>query len=90
MTAGGGDLSGDERLGDAPTGDVHVGDLAPFRRPRRERSRVSRMIGRWPDGIRFEDARVPREGFFRGCARDVPGIWPESSLSLDVGIARGR
>ncbi len=33
---------------------------------RRERSGVSRMIGRWPDGIRFEDADVPVEGFFKG------------------------
>jgi hypothetical protein len=48
------------------------------------------MIGRWPEGIRFEDAMVPREGFFRGCVPDMPGIWPESSLSLDVGVARGR
>jgi hypothetical protein len=70
--------------------DSHTGDVVPFRRSRRERSRVSRMIGRWPEGLRFEDAVVPREGFFRGCTRDVPGVWPESSLSLDVGIARGR
>ncbi len=76
--------------GDAGADDAHAGDIAPFRRTRRERSCVSRMIGRWPDGIRFEDAVVPREGFFRGRARDVPGIWPESSLGLDVGIARGR
>ena len=75
---------------DAQADDAHAGDGVPFRRPRRERSRVSRMIGRWPEGIRFEDAAVPREGFFRGCTRDVPGVWPESSLSLDVGIARGR
>ena len=85
MTVGGRDLGGDADADDARTGDV-----VPFRPPRRERCRVSRMIGRWPDGIRFEDAVVPREGFFRGCARDVPGIWPESSLSLDVGVARGR
>jgi hypothetical protein len=76
--------------GDDPIGDAHTGGLVPFRPSRRERSRVSRMIGRWPDGIRFEDAIVPREGFFRGCARDVTGIWPESSLSLDVRIVRGR
>jgi hypothetical protein len=75
---------------DARADDGRPGDNAPFRLPRRERSRVSRMIGRWPAGIRFEDAAVPREGFFRGGGRDVPGIWPESSLSLDVGIARGR
>lgn len=71
-------------------GDAAADAVVPFRRPRRERERVSRMIGRWPDGIRFEDAIVPREGFFRGCALDVPGVWPESSLSLEVGIARGR
>lgn len=46
----------------------------------RERSKVSRMIGRWPDGIRFEDADVPTEGFFKGAEREVTGIWPESSL----------
>ncbi len=66
------------------------GWAVPLRAPRRERSRVSRMIGRWPDGVRFEVALVPRVGFFRGHARDVPGIWPESSLCLDVGIARKR
>ena len=76
-------------FGDTIVDTLGGGDV-PFRAPRRERSRVSRMIGRWPDGIRFEDAVVPREGFFRGYPRDVPGIWPESSLSLDVGIARGR
>jgi hypothetical protein len=81
---------GDDLGSDARTDDAGTGDIVPFRRPRRERSRVSRMIGRWPEGIRFEDAPVPREGFFRGCARDVPGVWPESSLSLNVGIARGR
>ena len=42
---------------------------------------VSRMIGRWPEGIRFEDAIVPREGFFRGQERETCGIWPESSLA---------
>lgn len=77
-------------IGDDLIGDAHTGDLVSFRPPRRERSRVSRMIGRWPDGIRFEDAIVPREGFFRGCARDMVGIWPESSLSLNVRIVRGR
>lgn len=76
--------------GDDSIDDVVAGAVAPFRRPRRERERVSRMIGRWPDGIRFEDAIVPREGFFRGCGRDVPGIWPESSLSLEIGITRRR
>jgi hypothetical protein len=95
MTAGVDDLGGNGRAGDVRThevraGDVHPGDAAPFRRPWRERLRISRMIGRWPEGLRFEDAVVPREGFFRGCARDVPGIWPESSLSLDAGIARKR
>lgn len=74
-----------DTIDDTPGG----GDVS-LRAPQRERSRVSRMIGRWPVGIRFEDAIVPREGFFRGCPRDVPGIWPESSLTLDVGIARGR
>jgi hypothetical protein len=57
---------------------------------RRERSGVSRMIGRWPEGIRFEDAVVPAEGFFKGAARDVAGVWPESSLGTVGRIARGR
>jgi hypothetical protein len=57
---------------------------------RRERRGVSRMIGRWPDGIRFEDAVVPVEGFFKGAAREVAGIWPESSLGTVGRIARGR
>ena len=57
---------------------------------RRERSGVSRMIGRWPDGIWFEDAEVPVEGFFKGATRDVTGVWPESSLSTVGRIARGR
>lgn len=56
---------------------------------RRGRSGVSRMIGRWPEGIRFEDADVPVEGFFRGAERDIPGIWPESSLGA-VGHIAGR
>jgi len=55
----------------------------------RERAGVSRMIGRWPDGIRFEDALVPEEGFFRGADREVAGIWPESSLGA-VGRVAGR
>lgn len=55
----------------------------------RERSRVSRMIGRWPDGIRFEDAGVPAEGFFKGAERELSGIWPESSLTT-VGRIAGR
>jgi hypothetical protein len=57
---------------------------------RRERSGVSRMIGRWPDGIRFEDADVPAEGFFKGAPREVAGLWPESSLGTVGRIARGR
>jgi hypothetical protein len=57
---------------------------------RRGRSAVSRMIGRWPDGIRFEDADVPVEGFFKGGVREVAGIWPESSLGTVGRIARGR
>jgi hypothetical protein len=57
---------------------------------RRERRGVWRMIGRWPDGIRFEDAVVPVEGFFKGAAREVAGIWPESSLGTVGRIARGR
>jgi hypothetical protein len=48
------------------------------------------MIGRWPDGLRFEDAIVPREPLFRGGDREVPGVWPESSLSTAARIARGR
>ena len=57
---------------------------------RRERSGVSRMIGRWPEGIRFEDADVPAEGFFKGVAREAAGVWPESSLGTVGRIARGR
>jgi hypothetical protein len=57
---------------------------------RRERNGVSRMIGRWPDGIRFEDAAVPIEGFFKGAFREAAGIWPESSLGTVGRIARGR
>ena len=56
----------------------------------RERSRVSRMIGRWPDGIRFEDADVPVEGFFKGPEREVAGVWPESSLTTVGRIAVRR
>jgi hypothetical protein len=56
---------------------------------RRERRGVSRMIGRWPDGIRFEDANVPAEAFFKGTNRDVSGVWPESSLAT-VGRIAGR
>ena len=57
---------------------------------RRARSGVSRMIGRWPDGIRFEDAAVPFEGFFRGAGGERVGIWPESSLSTTARIAGRR
>ena len=57
---------------------------------RRERSGVSRMVGRWPDGIRFEDADVPVEGFFRGGEREVAGIWPESSLGASGRIVGRR
>ncbi|HKP25051.1 MAG TPA: hypothetical protein VJV39_14385 [Dongiaceae bacterium] len=56
----------------------------------RERRGVSRMIGRWPEGIRFEDADVPVEGFFKGAFREVAGVWPESSLGTVGRIARGR
>lgn len=65
-------------------------EIVPFRRQKRERRRVSRMIGRWPDGILFEDAAVGREPFFRGCDREMPGIWPQSSLSVAARIVRGR
>jgi hypothetical protein len=57
---------------------------------RRQRGSVSRMIGRWPEGIRFEDAAVPIEGFFKGAPREVAGVWPESSLGTVGRIARGR
>jgi hypothetical protein len=56
---------------------------------RRKRNGVARMIGRWPEGIRFEDADVPSEGFFRGTEREISGIWPESSLSA-IGRITGR
>jgi hypothetical protein len=51
---------------------------------------MPRMIGRWPEGIRFEDAIVPVEGFFRGQEREMCGIWPESSLSTGGRVARRR
>ena len=41
---------------------------------RRKRSGVSRMIGRWPEGIRFEDADVPSEPFFKGIDREISGL----------------
>ncbi len=68
----------------------HAADTPPHRRPPRERRRVSRMIGRWPDGIRFEDADVPREPFFRGGGRDGPGVWPASSLSTVARVVGRR
>jgi hypothetical protein len=61
----------------------------PARPLRRERRSICRMIGRWPDGIRFEDAEVPAEGFFKGSNREVAGVWPESSLGA-VGRIAGR
>lgn len=57
---------------------------------RRERSGVSKMIGRWPDGIRFEDANVPAEGLFRGAEREIVGVWPESSLATTGRIVGRR
>ena len=48
------------------------------------------MIGRWPDGIRFEDAEVPTEAFFKGADREASGIWPESSLGTVGRIVRRR
>lgn len=57
---------------------------------RRERRGVSRMMGRWPDDIRFEDANVPPEGFFRGAAREIVGVWPESSLATTGRIVGRR
>ena len=62
----------------------------PARPLRRERRASCRMIGRWPDGIRFEDAEVPAEGFFKGSNREVAGVWPESSLGAVGCIARRR
>jgi len=56
---------------------------------RRVRGGVSRMIGRWPVDIQFEDAAVPAEGFFKGTDREVAGVWPESSLGT-VGRIAGR
>jgi len=47
------------------------------------------MIGRWPEGIRFEDADVPSEPFFKGIDREISGVWPESSLAA-VGRIAGR
>ncbi len=56
---------------------------------RRVRTSVSRMIGRWPDNVRFEDANVPVEGFFKGAEREVAGVWPQASLAT-VGRIAGR
>jgi hypothetical protein len=67
-----------------------MGDLPRSGRPlRRERRPMSRMIGAWPEGIRFEDAQVPAEGRFKGGDREVAGVWPESSLGV-VGRIAGR
>lgn len=62
--------------------------FGPLRR--RERAGVSRMIGRWPENLRFEDADVPAEGFFKGADRATMGIWPESSLCAVGRIATRR
>ena len=56
---------------------------------RREKGGISRMIGRWPEGIWFDDAIVPAEGFFKGTDREIAGVWPESSLGT-VGRITGR
>ncbi len=56
----------------------------------RERRRVSRMIGRWPAGIRFEDAVVPPEPMLRGGGGDGPGHWPASSLAIVARVAGRR
>jgi hypothetical protein len=48
------------------------------------------MIGRWSEGIRFDDADVPVEGFFKGAEREAAGLWPESSLGAVGRIARSR
>jgi hypothetical protein len=80
--------NGTERVGQ--DGVVGGGLGARRRSTRGTPSGMPRMIGRWPDGIRFEDAAVPREGFFRGQEREMCGIWPESSLSTGGRIARRR
>lgn len=61
-----------------------------FRRQRRDRRGVSRMIGSWPAGIWFEDADVPHDGFFKGALRETSGIWPQSSLGTVGSIVRRR
>jgi hypothetical protein len=48
------------------------------------------MIGRWPQDIRFEDADVPPEGFFKGAEREAEGVWPGSSLCAVGRIATRR
>lgn len=53
----------------------------------RER-RVSRMIGSWPAGIRFEDADVPWEPRLAPGAGPMPHVWPESSLNAAARIVR--
>ena len=65
-------------------------DLPPPRPLPRERRRVSRMIGRWPAGISFEDAVVPPEPLFRGGGADGPGVWPASSLAIVARVVGRR
>ena len=72
-------------IGDAMEGDGRRGRR---RGPSGMSGRMPRMIGRWPEGIRFEDAIVPAEGFFKGQEREMCGIWPESSLSTGGRVAR--
>lgn len=67
-----------------------IGNEIERRERRRNSSGMPRVIGRWPDGIRFEDAIVPVEGFFKGHEREQCGIWPESSLSTGGRVARRR
>jgi hypothetical protein len=55
---------------------------------RRVRTSVSRMIGRWPDNVCFEDANVPVEGL--GAEREVAGVWPQASLATIGRIADRR
>lgn len=69
---------------------THPLGVSGVRAQRRERNGASRMIGRWPDGIRFEDAEVPFEGFFKGGVREAIGIWPESSLGAVGRLGRRR
>lgn len=69
---------------------MHPPRVSGTRAQGRERNGASRMIGRWPDGIRFEDAEVPSEGFFKGGDREAIGIWPESSLGTVGRVGRRR